>query len=142
MPNASALGGIPATNYQQECAKGVIKAHAEITIFNASTTDYSTAGVSSAYMCGGGTVYAKRKSTGVVDVAFHPAGQTGQFGSVVGNMALSNASATGAGYMSNVSNGGNPGDPPATFTSIITYRVQIVDETATPVNQNVKIVVF
>ena len=40
----------------------------------------------SAYMCSGGTVYAKRKGTGVADVVFHPTGQTGQFGASIGGL--------------------------------------------------------
>jgi hypothetical protein len=142
VPNATALGGVPATSYQQQCAKGVIKGHAEIFVANASHTDYSTAGVQNTYMCGGGTVFAKWKGTGVVDVVFHPTGQTGQFGAVIGQFAISNPFTTGAGYMTNAGSGGNPGDPPATFTSIIAYRVRIVDDADVAVDQGVKIVVF
>ena len=93
-------------------------------------------------MCTAGTVYAKRKGTGVADVVFHPTGQTPQFGASIGNLAISNPSATGAGYMTKADNAGNPGDPPATFTGILAYRVAIVDDENIATNQGVKIVVF
>jgi len=142
VPNASALGGVAAGNYQQECARGVIKGHAEIFLANASTTDYATTGVQKAYMCGGGTIFAKRKGTGTVDVVFHPTGQTGQFGAVIGEFAISNPFTTGAGYMTKADSAANPGDPPPTFTGILAYRVAIVDDENVAVNQAVKIVVF
>jgi hypothetical protein len=93
-------------------------------------------------MCVGGTVFAKWKSTGVVDVVFHPTGQTGQFGAQIGQFAISNPAATGAGYMTTTTNAANPGDPPATFTGIAAHRVSIVDDADAPADQGVKIVVF
>lgn len=142
VPNALSLGGVVAANYQQECAKGVIKGHAEIVLANLSAVEYSTAGIQRAYMCTGGTVFAKRKATGLADVVFQPTGQTGQFGAMIGDFAISNPATTGAGFMTKADTGANPGDPPATFTSIIAYRVSIVDDANVAVNQGVKIVVF
>jgi len=142
VPNASALGGIAAANYQQEGAKGVVIGHAEVVLANASTTDYDTDGVQRALLCSGGTAYAKRKATGVVDVVFHPTGQPGEFGASIGDIAMSNPSATGAGYMTKADQAGYPGDPPPTFTGILAYRVAIVDDENVATNQGVKIVVF
>lgn len=144
VPNAEALGGTPAASFQQKCAKGTVKAHAAITISSASDTEYTVAGVSKPYMCMGGTVYAKRSAVGQVDVAFHPTTPVNpsQFGAVVGDIAFANANATGAAYMANVNDGGNPGSPPFGFSSIITYRLRITDHNDVDVNQPVKIVVF
>jgi hypothetical protein len=143
VPNALALGGTPAASYQQKCAKGVIKAHAEIFVANASSTQFATTGVQTTYMCGGGTVYAKHQSTGTVDVVFQPTGQTGQFGIKIGDMAFANSFSTGAGY-TNVTANGNPiaqGELPPTFTSGISYRVRTEDATGDS-DQGIKIVVF
>jgi hypothetical protein len=44
--------------------------------------------------------------------------------------------------MANISNGVNPGDPPPTYTSIIAYRVRVVDHEDTAVNQPVRVLIF
>ena len=139
VPDALALGGTAASAFQQKCARGTVKAHAQVTLGNTSTTEYSTAGVGNAYMCTGGTVYAKKSATGSVSIAFHPTGQTGQFGSSIGDIAFVNPAATGADYMANVS---NPGDPPFGYTSIIAYRARITDQAGNAVDQPVKVIMF
>jgi hypothetical protein len=141
-PDASKLGGAAAAEYQQKCQTGTLKAAVSISLGNVSTTNYSTLGLSNPYMCIGGTIFAKRVSTGTVNIAFHPTNQSGQFGAFIGNYPMVNATATGAGYMANVSGAGNPGDPPPTYSSILTYRVRVVDHADVDVDQSVRVVVF
>ncbi|WP_460715223.1 hypothetical protein [Nocardioides dilutus] len=141
VPDAASLGGTAASAYQQKCQTGVLKASATLTLANVSPTSYSIQGVGNAYMCIPGTIYAKRPSTGTVDIAFHPDGQTGLFGGLLGAYPMVVPNATGAGYMANISSG-NPGDPPPTYTSIITYRVRVVDHEDTAVNQSVRVLIF
>lgn len=141
-PDSAELGGAAASTYQQKCQDGTLKAAVSISIGNVSTTDYSTAGVGNAYMCSGGTIFAKSTTTGSVNIAFHPTGQTVQFGSAVGDYPMVNVASTGAGYMANISNAGNPGSPPPTYSSIITYRVRVVDHADADVNAMVRVVIF
>ncbi len=141
-PDSAELGGAAASTYQQKCQTGTLKAAVSISIGNVSTTDYSTAGVGNTYMCSPGTIFAKSTTTGSVNIAFHPLGQTGQFGSHVGDYPMVNVASTGAGYMANVSNAGNPGSPPPTYSSIITYRVRVVDHADVDVNAMVRVVIF
>ncbi len=141
-PDSAELGGAAASTYQKKCQDGTLKAAVSISIGNVSTTDYSTAGVGNTYMCSPGTIFAKSTTTGSVNIAFHPLGQTEQFGSHVGDYPMVNVASTGAGYMANVSNAGNPGSPPPTYTSIITYRVRVVDHADVDVNAMVRVVIF
>lgn len=71
--NASALGGVPAAGYtQSSCSSltGAIKGFAHINDAAVSTTTLSTAGVEAPYNCSGGSVEARRFSTGKYEVKF------------------------------------------------------------------------
>lgn len=159
MARRGVTGGCTATNYcpnspvtraqmavftvkaTEACARG-IKAHVEIILASVSTTQYDTAGLQKIYMCRSGTVYAKRTSVGSVSVAFHPTGQTGQFGTNMGGFPIANSSATGPNYFANASGPANPGDPPTGFDTITAYRVRVADDEGNPVNQWAKIAIF
>ena len=71
--NASALGGVPAAGYTQSSCNsltGAIKGFAHIDDPAVSTTTLSTAGVEAPYNCSGGSVEARRFSTGKYEVKF------------------------------------------------------------------------
>ena len=71
--NANALGGVPAAGYtQRSCGSlsGAIKGFAHINDAAVSTTALSTAGVEAGYNCSGGSVEARRFSTGKYEVKF------------------------------------------------------------------------
>lgn len=71
--NASDLGGIPASGYTQKACgplTGQIKGFARINDASVSTTGLSTAGVEVPYNCSGGTVLARRFTTGKYEVVF------------------------------------------------------------------------
>ncbi len=141
-PDSAELGGAAASTYQQKCQDGTLKAAVSISIASVSTTQYTTAGVGNAYMCTGGTIFARSLSNGSVHIAFHPTGQTGQFGADVGDYPMVNVTSTGAGYMANISDAVNPGNPPPTYSSILTYRVRVVDHADVDVNASVRVVIF
>ena len=71
--NANALGGVAASGYtQSSCSSlsGAIKGFAHINDAAVSTTTLSTAGVEAPYNCSGGSVEARRFSTGKYEVKF------------------------------------------------------------------------
>lgn len=74
--DASNLGGVPASAYQKRCQNGAVWGRAEINGANASTSDWTSAGVNATtqFVCDpttyGSNVLVKRVSTGRFDVVF------------------------------------------------------------------------
>ena len=71
--NAGALGGVPASGYTQSSCNsltGAIKGFAHVNDAAVSTTTLSTAGVDAPYNCSGGSIEARRFSTGKYEVKF------------------------------------------------------------------------
>jgi hypothetical protein len=67
--NVLTLGGVPAANYVQRCSAGSVWGFANVNTA-AVTAGYSTAGITGAVNCTGGTVEVKRNATGDYNVRF------------------------------------------------------------------------
>jgi hypothetical protein len=75
--NASMLGGLGASAFTRRACtseSGAVKGVATINASAGFSSTFTTAGVTSAYNCGGGTVEARRNSAGLYEVRFSGSG--------------------------------------------------------------------